>query len=58
MPIEPCPSCLEKLNVRLGIDPVRRALAVESAYLDAGLVAPALHAVIERWRDAGVRSSD
>lgn len=58
MPIEPCPSCLEKLKARLGVDPVRRAFAVESAYLDAGLAAPALHAVIEQWRDAGLRPSD
>lgn len=54
MPIEPCPSCLEKLRQRLGVDPVRRAVAIEAAYLDAGLEAPGLPLLLERWRDGGV----
>jgi len=54
MPIEPCPSCLEKFRLRLGVDPLRRALALDGAYRDAGLESPRRQAVIERWRDAGL----
>jgi len=53
IPLEPCPACLAKLSVRLEFDPLRRALAIEAVYLDAGLsndVAPALGL----FRDAGL----
>lgn len=54
MPLEPCPACLEKLKVRLGLDPLRRARDLESASRDAGLPTEAFTAVFALWRDAGI----
>ncbi|MBL8923483.1 MAG: hypothetical protein JNJ54_31810 [Myxococcaceae bacterium] len=54
MPLEPCPACLEKLKVRLGLDPVRRARDVELASRDAGLPTGSFTPLFALWRDAGV----
>lgn len=54
MPIEPCPACLAKLRLRLGLDVMKRAADVERAYLDAGLPTGTLPAQLATWRDAGL----
>lgn len=53
-PNEPCPSCLAKLKLRLGLNPLARAVAVERSYADAGLPLGDLPAQLDVWRDAGV----
>jgi archaemetzincin len=54
MPLEPCPACLEKLRLRLGLDPVRRALDVEAASRDAGLPTDSFAPLFSLWREAGI----